>query len=80
MANHSSIFAWEIPWTEEPGGQQLMESQRVKHDLATKTTKRTKEIFRPENTVMWPSCSNFVVDCATVRLPSQTNFSICHLR
>ena len=27
MATHSSIFAWEIPWTEEPGGLQSMGSQ-----------------------------------------------------
>ena len=38
MATHSSILAWEIPWTEEPGGLQSMGSQRVRHDLATKTT------------------------------------------
>ena len=31
MATHSSIFAWEIPWTEEPGGLQSMGSQRVGH-------------------------------------------------
>ena len=31
-ANHSSILAWEIPWTEEPGGLQSIESQRVRHD------------------------------------------------
>ena len=36
MAAHSSILAWEIPWTEEPGGLQSMESQRVGQDLATK--------------------------------------------
>ena len=36
MATHSSILAWEIPWTEEPGGLQSMGSQRVRHDLATK--------------------------------------------
>ena len=29
MAAHSSIFAWEVPWTEEPGGLQSMGSQRV---------------------------------------------------
>ena len=29
MANHSSILAWRIPWTEEPGGLQSMGSQRV---------------------------------------------------
>ena len=32
MATHSSILAWRIPWTEEPGGLQSMRSQRVKHD------------------------------------------------
>ena len=36
MATHSSILAWEIPWTEEPGRLQSMGSQRVGHDLATK--------------------------------------------
>ena len=33
MATHSSILAWKIPWTEEPGGLQSKESQRVGHDL-----------------------------------------------
>ena len=32
MATHSSILAWEIPGTEEPGGLQSMGSQRVRHD------------------------------------------------
>ena len=32
MATHSSIFAWRILWTEEPGGLQSMGSQRVGHD------------------------------------------------
>ena len=36
MATHSGTVAWEIPWTEEPGGLQSMGSQRVGHDLATK--------------------------------------------
>ena len=36
MAGHSSILAWRIPWTEEPGGLQSMGSQRVGHDLASK--------------------------------------------
>ena len=35
MATQSSILAWRIPWTEEPGGLQSMGSQRVRHDLAT---------------------------------------------
>ena len=32
MATHSSILAWRIPWTEEPGGLQSLGSQRVRHD------------------------------------------------
>ena len=32
MATHSSILAWRIPWTEEPGGIQSIGSQRVRHD------------------------------------------------
>ena len=35
MATHSSILAWRIPWTEEPGGLQFLGLQRVRHDLAT---------------------------------------------
>ena len=34
MATHSSILAWTIPWTEEPGGLRFIGSQRVGHDLA----------------------------------------------
>ena len=32
MATQSSILAWKIPWTEEPGQLQSMGSQRVRHD------------------------------------------------
>ena len=35
MATHSSILAWEIPWTEEPGGLQSTGSQRVGHGCVT---------------------------------------------
>ena len=41
MATHSSILAWEIPWTEEPGGLQSTGPQRVTHDSRTKTTPTT---------------------------------------
>ena len=33
MATHSSILAWEIPWTEEPGGLQSVESQKSQTQL-----------------------------------------------
>ena len=32
MATHSSILAWEIPWSEEPGRLQSMGFQRIRHD------------------------------------------------
>ena len=37
MATYSSMLAWEIPWTEEPGGPQSMGVQRVGCDLMTNT-------------------------------------------
>ena len=46
MATRSSILAWKIPWTEEPGGPQFMGSQRVRHDEATSYT-------RPGGTEQW---------------------------
>ena len=36
MTTHSSILAWRIPWTEEPGGLHSIGSRRVGHDWATK--------------------------------------------
>ena len=41
MTSYSSILVWRIPWTEEPGGLQSMESQRVGRDLATKQLQMT---------------------------------------
>ena len=46
MAIHSSILAWRIPWTEEPGGLQSLGLQRVGHNLETKqqVTNQTWEL------------------------------------
>ena len=44
MANHSSILAWEILWTEEPGVLQSMGSQRVGHDLASQQQQQKHRI------------------------------------
>ena len=38
MATHSSVLAWSIPWTEEPGGLRPMGSQRAGHNCATDHT------------------------------------------
>ena len=42
MATHSSVLAWKIPWTEEPGGRQSMGSQRISNGLATNTYRRNE--------------------------------------
>ena len=47
MATHSSIPAWEIPWTEEPGGLQTTGSQKSRTRLSEYTTTATKYIFLP---------------------------------
>ena len=47
MATHSSILAWRIPWTEEPGGLQSMESHRMGQDLVTKNFTFTLVICVP---------------------------------
>ena len=45
MATHSSILAWEIPWTKEPGRLQSKGLQRLKHDLATKQQQQKSQMF-----------------------------------
>ena len=58
MAPHSSTLAWQIPWTEEPGGLHSMGLQRVGHGLVTKIT--TKVALEPQLTekheqTFWPT-------------------------
>ena len=48
MSTHSSILAWRILWTEEPGGLQSMGSQSVRHDLG----KNNSDNF-PVKTNLW---------------------------
>ena len=45
MATHSSILAWRIPWTEEPGRLQSTGSQRVRHDWATSPSPSRSPMF-----------------------------------
>ena len=59
MATHSSILAWRIPWTEEPGRLESMGLQRVRHDLVTFThslihgPKRESDLFIGQYTQFW---------------------------
>ena len=59
MATHSSIFAWKIPWTEEPGGLQFMGSQRVRHDWMTEHTQSNRPgvLIRKENEMQTCTCT-----------------------
>ena len=60
MAAHSSILAWEIPWTEEPGKLQSMWSHKVGHNLATKEQLKQKLMIQCLRSVaklcltLWP--------------------------
>ena len=46
MATYSGILAWEIPWTEEPGGLPALGSQRVRHDLMTEEQQEISNSLR----------------------------------
>ena len=53
MATHSSILAWRIPWTEEPGWLQSMGSKRVGHNWVTNTfSKVLGAVIDAEGTVL----------------------------
>ena len=46
MATHSSILAWEIPWTEEPGRLQSMGSQKSQTQLSKRTCKNSNKTLQ----------------------------------
>ena len=50
MTTHSSILAWEVPWTEEPDGLQSMGPQRVRHDRVSTAQQREREIMKKNRT------------------------------
>ena len=55
MATHSSILAWRIPWTEEPGGLQSTGSQRVGQDGSDRACTHTSAPNRPQSALTLPS-------------------------
>ena len=66
MATHSSILAWRISWTEEPGGLQSMRSQRVRHNWVTKHSREwnspgvTPQILPSDGTAGSQSITSFI--------------------
>ena len=59
MVTLSSILAWRIPWTEEPGRLQSMELRRVGHDSATNNNfQLTEKLHRELLYTLYPASSN----------------------
>ena len=54
VATHSSMLAWEISWTEEPGGLCSLGLQRVRHDFVTEDTHTHTHTHVPRNLVVDP--------------------------
>ena len=79
MATHSSIFAWKIPWTEEPGRLQYMVfvRQRVQHghDWATNTFTFTFYVYFYAYMISCIACS-YAHHCKMVWKSTQQNFSV----
>ena len=63
MATHSSILAWRIPWTEQPGGLQSMGSQRVGHDWNDLAHQSVSSVVQSCQTLCDP------MNCSTPGLP-----------
>ena len=61
MATHSSILAWRIPWTEEPGGLQSMGSQREGHDWSNLARTVINCIFGCAGSLLL--CTGFLSSC-----------------
>ena len=53
VATHSSILAWKIPWMEEPGRLQSMESQRVGHNWATSLSLNPETVLRQDTLLLY---------------------------
>ena len=75
MATHSSVLAWEIPWTEETDGLQSMESQKSQIQL-TKQQQQQQQQQEP-NTIVKHSCTYHSTG-KEIRLAIQKS-TLCHL-
>ena len=79
VAIHSTILAWRIPWTEEPGGLQSMVSQRVGHECTGKSRAVSCGVIAPffwvlvHKVLLYPSRVYFPVLCKFLRLYGGVN-------
>ena len=65
MVTHSSILAWEIPWTEEPGGLQSMGVTRVGHDLVKQQLLTMVTMLHPQHVL-----TTFIYSALSISLTS----------
>ena len=68
MATHSSILAWEIPWTKDSGGLESTGFQRVGHDLVTKQRQQQTSFYPSKGTLghpKWLSGKESTCQCRT---------------
>ena len=72
MATHSSILAWRIPWTEEPGGATALQVTVVGHNLATKPTNQSGE----KEVVKYLLSSYIFPTMKTLIVPFETYYSL----
>ena len=79
MAAHSSILAWRIPWTEEPGGLQSMGLQRVRHNWTNTFTFRQKSKCRGALRLQSLCCSTVYQSSSEMKFSLNLQFflSIC---
>ena len=76
MTDHPSILAWKIPWTEEPGRLQSIESQKVRQDLATVHT-HTHTHTNTHNLVLKSPQDIFaIIVIKVIHSPANSNVSI----
>jgi len=79
MATHSSILAWRIPWTEEPGGLQSMGSQKSWTQLSTHThTKALKTLQKIQFTICYRSLIGRYCSTTIFFLHFPKPGTICH--
>ena len=78
MATHSSILAWRFPWTEDPGGPQLMGSQRVRHNWETNSLSIFMRLScRLNEVVLWKALRTTpcTIKCLLNKLKDETKTS-----
>ena len=73
MATHSSILAWKIPWTEEPGS---MRSQRVRHDRAAEHTSLAAKTAVKSWTTVVEYCSRILLEVCKLPLSIESRMSL----